>query len=56
MEDDVKGTWLILQGGDNITLQLMVEFNDPDVDLRHVLVSAIESLLDRLVQHPPWRV
>ncbi len=46
MEDDVEGTWLILQGGDNITLQLMVEFNDPDVDLRHVLVSAIESLLE----------
>ena len=45
MEDDAEETWLILEGGDNITLRLMVEFNDPDVDLRRVLVRSIESLL-----------
>ncbi len=46
MGEDAEGTWAILEGDGGITLQLMVEFNDPGVDLRHVLVSAIESLLE----------
>ena len=43
--EDAEGTWTILEGDGGITLQLMVEFNDPDVDLRHVLVRSIESLV-----------
>ena len=45
VDDDAEGNWAILEGDGGITLLLMVEFNDPGVDLRHVLISAIESLL-----------
>ena len=36
--------WAILEGEDGVTLQIMLEFNAPDADLRPTILRAIESL------------
>ncbi len=41
---EVGAPWAILEGEDGVTLEIMLEFNEPDADLRRVIADAIESL------------
>ena len=43
--EEEDAPWAILQGEDGVTLEVMLEFNGPDADLRLPLVSAIKSLV-----------
>ena len=42
--EEEDAPWAILEGEDGVTLQIMLEFNATDADLRRVLVRAINSL------------